>query len=115
MGNKTYILRFRAVNRDIFEAIRSGKKKIETRAATVKYKNIKKGDVLVFVCGNKRFSRIIKEVKFFKSVGSMLKVFKVQDIMPNLDSKADLERAYFSYPGYKEKIKKFGLIAFKIN
>ena len=115
MESKKYTLRFRAVNRDIFEAIKSSKKKVETRAATVKYQNIKKGDVLVFVCDNKRFSRKVKQVKFFKGVGPMLKVFKIKDIMPDLDSRTDLERAYYSYPGYKEKINKFGLVVLGVN
>lgn len=50
MESKKHVLKFRAVNRDIFEGIKSSKKKV-----------------------------------------------------------------YFSYLGYKEKIKKFGLITFKIN
>jgi len=115
MKNKTYTLRFRAVNRDIFEAIKSGDKKIETRAATVKYRDIKIDDTVVFVCGAKRFSRKIKQVKSFKGIDPMLRVFKIKDIMPGLKSKSELERAYYSYSGYKEKIKKFGLIAFKVN
>ena len=41
---KKHTLRFRAVNRDIFDAIRNGKKKIETRAGSPKFFN----DVLQF-------------------------------------------------------------------
>lgn len=113
MKNK-HVLKFRAVNRDIFNSIKSGKKKVETRAATIKYRDIKMGDILIFVCGRDRFSRIVKNTRVFKSTDSMLGVFKVKDIMPDLSSKADLERAYYSYPGYKEKIKKFGLIVFRM-
>ena len=38
--NKKAVLRFRAVNRDVFDMIRSGAKKVETRAATRKYATI---------------------------------------------------------------------------
>lgn len=42
-------LRFREVNRDIFEAIQDGSKKVETRAATVRYQKIKKGDYVMLI------------------------------------------------------------------
>lgn len=90
-------------------------KKIETRAATIKYRDIKSGDILIFVCGRRKFKRKIRNVRLFKTINAMLRVHKVKNIMPNLDSKAGLERAYYGYSGYKEKIKKFGLIAFRIN
>ena len=109
-----HVLRFNATNKNSrlsFDFLMSGEKKIETRAATVRYKDIKKGDVLVFVCGGRKFEKKIKNIKLFGGIGQMLKVYKVKDIMPNLNSLADLEKAYYSFPGYKEKIKKFGLIA----
>lgn len=51
-----YMLRFRAINRDTFQAIRVGTKKVETRAATIKYRDIKVGDVITFVCGPRSLS-----------------------------------------------------------
>ena len=45
----------------------------------------------------------------------MLRVYKIKDIMPGLGTKKELEQAYYSYPGYKEKIEKFGLIAMQVN
>jgi len=39
-------LRFRQVNKDIFEAIKSGEKKIETRAATEKFRGVSAGDIV---------------------------------------------------------------------
>ena len=115
MDNKTYTLKFKTANQDVFKAIRMGSKKIETRAATVKYRDIKSGDILIFVCGRRKFERKVKDARIFKTINAMLRVHKVKDIMPSLNSKADLEKAYFSYPKYKEKIKKFGLMAFRIN
>ena len=116
MGNKVtkvkrYILRFRAANRDFFEAIKKGAKKVETRAATVKYKDIKPGDIIEFVCGKDRFQKIIKHATVFKSVSAMLKKHKFIDIMPQVTSVKGLEDAYKSFPNYSDKIKKFGIIA----
>lgn len=111
--NKKLTLRFRAVNDDFFQAIRNGKKKVETRAATIKYRNVKPGDLVEFVCGKKRFSRTVKSAQIFKSVNAMLRVHKFTDIMPNAKSIQDLEQSYNSFPGYREKLKKFGIIALK--
>ncbi|MBI5913245.1 hypothetical protein HY839_02260 [Candidatus Azambacteria bacterium] len=46
---RTIRLKFRAKNRDIFEAIRDGRKKVETRAATEKFRDIKSGDTVTLV------------------------------------------------------------------
>lgn len=111
MESKTHTLKFRAANRDIFEVIRIGKKRVETRAASVRYRHIKSGDIIEFVCGKSRFQKTVKRVTIFKSVSAMLKKYKVTDIMPKITSAKDLEDTYKSFPGYPEKIKKFGIIA----
>lgn len=109
-----YTLRFKAVNKDIFLDIKSGKKTVETRAATEKYKNIKDGDILVLVCGKERFEKEIKKAKVFKTIRALLRAYNLKRIMPELNSEKELEAAYYSYPNYKEKIKKFGLIALEL-
>lgn len=98
----------------MFDAIRTGKKKVETRAATIKYCDIKAGDMLVLVCGKERFEKKIKRVKHFKNVSAMLRVYPLKYIEPYAVSVADLEAAYNAYPSYPEKIKKFGLLAFEV-
>ncbi|MCX6731586.1 MAG: hypothetical protein NTX55_01185 [Candidatus Parcubacteria bacterium] len=110
MKSKIHTLRFRAVNRDIFEAIKRGKKKIETRAATKKYRNIKTGDKVRLICEKDKFERRVGKVKIFKTISAMLRKYKVKDIAPNLNSKKELMKLYCSFPGYREKTKKFGLI-----
>lgn len=109
-----YILIFRQIDRDKFEALRRGQKKIETRAASIKYQKILPGDVLVFKCGQEKFEKIVKKVSVFKDVASLFSKYKWKDIMPLANSKAEAEAAYDSFPGYKEKIKKFGLVAFEL-
>lgn len=48
------IIRFRSVDKGIFLNIKNKEKTVETRAATVKYCDISKGDTLIFVCGKDR-------------------------------------------------------------
>ena len=112
MGNKVINLRFRKKDRDIFENIRNGNKVVETRAATARFKNIESGDAVVFVCGRDKFVKKVKNVRIFKSIPAMLKRYKAEQISPQAKSKEELEKMYYSFPNYREKIKKFGLVAF---
>lgn len=114
MENKKFILRFRAVNRDIFLAIKSGKKKIETRAASKKFSSIKIGDKLVLVCEKEKILKKVKKIKIFKTISALLKKYKPREINPKAFSEKDLTKMYHNFPGYKEKIKKYGLIAIEL-
>ena len=108
-----HIFRFRQSDKNIFDDIRSGRKAVETRAATTKFKNIKPADIVVFVCGKDRFEKEVKSAEIFKDVPSILKKYRVGDIAPRLATEGDLIKMYHSFPGYEEKIKKFGLIALR--
>ncbi len=107
-------LRFRAKNRDIFEAVKDGTKKVETRAATRKFKDIKKGDYLFLVCGKERIKKKVKRVKIFKTIKDVLREYGVDEILPSAKSLADLEKICYSFPDYRRKIKKYGLMAFEL-
>ena len=113
-GTKKYVLRFRAVNKDIFDAIKEGKKKIETRAATKKYRNIKAGDIVVLSCGAQRFEKIVRSVHIYKTIRALLRSHKPKEINPRVSTEAELIDIYYSFPDYREKIKKFGLIALEL-
>jgi ASC-1-like (ASCH) protein len=112
MGNR--ILKFRVVDREIFDAIIDGSKKIETRAATPKYRKVRVGDVLTLVCGKKKIKKRVREVGYFKTTSSVLKKYKVEDINPKISSIKEAKEMWHSFPGYKEKIKKFGLVAWRL-
>lgn len=109
-----HTLRFRAVNRDTFRAIRMGTKKVETRAATVKYADIKAGDVVAFMCGKEKFERHVKTATKFWTIAAMLRKYKVADVAPDFSTEKKLRAKYNTFPGYREKIKKFGLIALEL-
>ncbi len=114
MKSKTYNLKFRAADRNIFEAIRQGRKKVETRAATTRYKDIKTGDTVILACGKEKFKKIIRSVKIFKTISAMLQKYSIKDINPDITTEEELQNLYFSFSGYKEKIKKYGLIAIEL-
>jgi len=111
---KTWTLRFRAVDKKNFEELRKGIKAVETRASSVKYQPIEKGDVLIFTCGKDKFSKTITKKTHFKSIDAMLKKIPFKKIMPDLKSLEEVKKSYYSYPNYKEKIKKFGILAFEL-
>lgn len=114
MERKTLKLRFRKVNRDIFDAIWDGRKIVETRAATERYRKIKKGDCVVLVCGKDKFEKQVTASCIFKNVAALLKKYKIGQINPNMKTEDELRKLWYSFPGYKEKISKHGLIAMEL-
>lgn len=114
METKKIVLRVREVDRKIFDDVKSGKKTVETRAATTKFCRIQPGDILVMVCGKDKFEKEIVCVEIFQTIPKMLQKYKVENIMPDASSEEDLIKMYSSFPGYEEKIKKFGLVALLI-
>lgn len=111
---RTFILRFRAVNQDIFDAIKTGKKKVETRAATEKYRRIVAGDKIILICGENKLEKRIRKAQIFKTIAVLLKKYSVKSINPAVESAEELRKLYYSFPGYREKLKKFGLIALEL-
>lgn len=106
--------KFADSNRKIFEAIKIGRKKVETRAATERYKDIAVGDSIMFTCGKDCFERTVGRVTLFSGVDEMLTKYKVEDIDPTRHTADELKRLYATFPDYGEKIKEFGLIALEI-
>lgn len=114
MGSKIHTLRFRAVDRGIFDAIKNGVKRVETRAATEKYQAICAGDTLRFVCGDSEFTKRIVAVKQFNSTRELLEEYKPEDINPSTKTAEELEKMYYGFSGYREKIEKYGLFAWEL-
>jgi ASC-1-like (ASCH) protein len=109
-----HTLRFRAVNRDIFDAIKNGKKKIETRAATERYRKIRIGDTIILVCGKNKINKRVRGKRVFKSFPSLMKKYRPDQINPAIKTEEELLKTYYSFPKYKEKIKRFGIIALSL-
>lgn len=101
-------------NIDIFDAIKSGEKKVETRACSPKYQKIENGDEICFKCEGQEFFRKVKKVSHFKSIDNLLSVYKPEEINPKLKTKKEVIDMYNSFSGYKEKIKIFGIVALEL-
>lgn len=111
---KHHTLRFNLEHRGTFNSIRTGKKRVETRAATIRYKNIESRDRITFVCGAVRFSRTVSKASFFRTPAALLKKYAPQDIRPGVTSKKEMIAIWHSFPNYKEKIAKYGLVALEL-
>jgi len=109
---RTWVIRFRAKDRFNFDEIAMGAKKVETRAATDKYRKIMRGDTLAFVCGKARMEKKVKKVEIYRSLDAMFKKIPFKKIMPSQDSVAACKKRYMNYPNYKEKLKEFGVVAY---
>jgi len=53
-------------------------------------------------------------VEKFESVDKMLEHHKVQDIDPRLKTPEELKKMYQSFPGYTERLKRYGIMAFEL-
>ena len=108
---KHFALRFNVEHRESFNNIKDGSKRVETRAATVKYRNIKKGDCITFTCGCAKFSKTVRKATIFRTIASLLKKYKPNDVRPDVRTKKEMIDIWHSFPNYKEKIAMHGLIA----
>lgn len=111
---KTWVLRIRAEDRIVFNQIKSGRKKVETRALGGRFDKVFRGDILLFLCGKSRLKKPVRKVLKFRSIKAMLKEINSQRIWPHLKhpSLKEIEEIYHTYPDYKERIQKHGLVAF---
>ena len=112
--SKEIILRFRKTDKKNFLELKNGSKTIETRAASPMYQNIEAGDILRITCGNDVQRKKVMNVRHFRSVDSMLKKISFKKIMPSLSSAAEVKKAYFSYPNYREKLVKYGILVLEL-
>jgi ASC-1-like (ASCH) protein len=111
---KQHILRLRSKDSSIYNDIVTGRKTVETRAATSKNRKIVRGDTIKFVIGKDSVVHRVQSVQHFDSVDEMLKVISLSHILPDAHSLEDALRVYDSFPGYKDKIKQYGILAFEL-
>jgi ASC-1-like (ASCH) protein len=111
---KIHRLVFRDIDKDKFDEVANSVKTIETRAATYKFLNIKPGDKLKIVCGNESIEKLVTRVNHYPSIDNMLDNLPLNKILPFAKNREDAFKIYYGFPGYKEKIEKHGIMAFKL-
>lgn len=101
---------FDTVNKDTFEMLRDGRKSIETRAGGKGYEKIQPGELVTFSCDGEIFEKTVSKVVHFASLDALLEEYKPTDINPITKSKKEVIGMYYGFPGYVERIEKFGII-----
>ncbi|MDZ7611709.1 MAG: class I tRNA ligase family protein [Candidatus Moranbacteria bacterium] len=108
----------------IFDLIKDGKKKVETRALNPEEKNryfgnIKTGDNIIlnykvddYVVESLRVK--VKDVQFFQNREDLLKKYSIKKILPGMEED-EIQRLHQQIPGYEEKIRRNGLVALTID
>jgi ASC-1-like (ASCH) protein len=104
----------RAVDRRVFEALRDGTKKVETRAGSPRYQHVAAGDTAIFDCGEDRITKKIVAVRQFPDVHALVDHYGVQAITPWLETEQEQTQMYHSFPGHRERIARYGLIAMEL-
>jgi len=104
----------REVDRSIFNDIVSGKKTIETRAATKKYRDIQAGDTLSFKCGEDTFIKNILASTHYDSLEAMFADIPLDKVLPQATTIDEAKKIYYSFPRYEEKIAAHGIMAFTL-
>ncbi len=112
--SKTYTLLIREIDKKVFEAIKDKTKTIETRAASDKYKKVAVGDILCFICGKETLEKKVKSVSLFKNIEELTEKFYFKEIVPFANSVKEVKEIILGFPGNKEKINQFGIIAFEM-
>ncbi len=111
---KSHTIHFREQDKNNFDALQSGEKIIESRAATGKFVSIEVGDELVFECAGETFSKTVKKRYHWGTVEQMVADVPLKRVIPWVDTLQEAKAVYASFPGYEEKIKEFGILGFEV-
>lgn len=115
----TIRLNFREL--DTFNQIKSGAKTVETRALNPDeperyFGNIKKGDKLELksVDTGEVLVRLVKDARSYEKFQDYLNTEDFKKIFCRAITKAEVRDIHFSFPGYKERLEKYGIVAFEL-
>jgi ASC-1-like (ASCH) protein len=103
-----------------FELICCGRKKVEGRCGTDKYKGLKSGDSIIFVTeseggGGKMLRQGAEVLEFihYPSFQEMLLGEGLENCLPGIQHLEKGVEIYTSFPGYAQKEKEFGVVAIR--
>lgn len=109
---------------DLFEALKDGRKIIETRANSTKYWSLNIDQEIWFKSLATREilqKKIIKNPRFYQYFGdarrTIAHAYKKEDfqkIMPGVRSLEEVIKNYFAFPDYEQKVARFGLVVFEV-
>ncbi len=111
---KTLSLVFREIDKSSFDRIKNGEKTIETRAGLPEYNVIEPGDELKINCGEDEINKKVVEVNHFSSLEELIDKIGLEDIMAAGTTRDEAVARWNSFPGYPERISKYGIIAWRL-
>jgi ASC-1-like (ASCH) protein len=100
------------IKKDFFKEIKKWKKTVEGRSGKLFY-SFKKWDIITFKNWKQYITKKIIEVIRYKNLDDFLENEWIENCLPWINNKNIAKKIYLSLPWYKEKIKKYGIIAFK--
>ncbi|MFA5155633.1 MAG: ASCH domain-containing protein [Patescibacteria group bacterium] len=113
-GKHLHQLNFLPEHRRTFELIRFGEKRIETRAGSPAYQEIKPGDTIEFSCGGDKFQKEVAAVEHYADLAELFKAYEPAAINPDISSPAELAARYQSFPDYTARLAEYGILVFKL-
>jgi ASC-1-like (ASCH) protein len=103
---------------DIFKAVKTGDKTIETRPATAKYRAIQKGDELTLLSleSGEEITKMANWVHYYQTIEEMAKSEEVDKIVPGIKTAEDLIEVFEDFKRkwgeeYTNKLKQYGIVA----
>lgn len=108
-GYRTVTLR-----REYIEMIAQGRKTIEGRVNTGSFAHIGPGTKIHFFAGAFSVDVVVKAVRKYKSFDDMLAGEGYEKCVPNAHNIQHASRIYADIPGYPERARTFGVVAFEI-
>lgn len=113
---KKWTLLIRKQDKNIFERIRSGEKTIDTRSSNPNSpkKSIAVGDILLFKCDGKSVEKKVKEIRKYSEFEEYLEKEDLENILGKGTTKEDARKIHYSFPSYKERLEKYGIVAFDL-
>jgi ASC-1-like (ASCH) protein len=103
---------FAKTDKHHFDAILRGAKTVETRAGSPMYQKIQAGDTLILKCNGRVAERTVKAVRRFKDVADIYSSAEFSKVAPDVTSIEEAEKMYYGFTGYRERIAKYGILAF---
>jgi ASC-1-like (ASCH) protein len=102
-----------------FDLIKNGKKTVEGRINTAKYRNMRPGDKIQFSLdqdgkNSETLVCIVEKITVYPDFFSMLCAEGIENMLPGITTIEDGVSLYENFPGYKSSVQENGALAIKI-
>lgn len=102
------------IQQSYLDYIRSGRKSVEGRVSTPQLASLKVNDIIKLECGRDFVNVKVVEVMRFPSFRQMLDSCGLDKCLPGCPSVKAGVAIYHGFPGYEEKARRHGVVAFRV-